>query len=64
MQVAGRELKLAIAKPSEDAKIFWLMMYAIEAFREVIWACNYLLQSRPHPSDSMFRSIKTLVSAV
>ena len=48
-------------KPSEDTKTFWLMIYSIEAFREVIWACNYLLQSRPHLSDSMFRAMMTSI---
>ena len=48
-------------KPSEETKTFWLMLYAIESFRETIWACNYLLQNHIHSSDSLYRAIVTSI---
>lgn len=48
-------------KPTEDTQQFWLMLYAIDAFSNVLWACDYLLKHTPSVAGPMYRTLMTAV---
>ena len=44
-------------KPTDKTKQFWLMLYAIDAFQNVMWACDSLLKRKPDKSEPTYRSL-------
>lgn len=51
-------------KPTEETKRFWLMMYAIDTFRNVVSACEYLLETEFHVAGPMHRRTMTAILAL
>jgi len=48
-------------RPSQETKRFWLMMYAMDAFQNVISSCQYLLENDFHVAGPMYRRIVTSI---
>ena len=48
--VVGREKM----KPNEETKRFWLMMYAMDAFKKNILYCNYLMANNLSIEDTVY----------
>ena len=48
-------------KPTDETKRFWLMAYAMDGFRNVISACEYLLDSNSQPTTQIFRHLATAI---
>lgn len=50
-----------IMKPTEETKQFWLMLYALDALGNALWACDYLLKHEPHVAGPTHRALMTAI---
>lgn len=48
-------------KPTKDTQLFWLMLYSMDAFSNVLWACDYLLKHTPHVAGPTHRTFLTAI---